>query len=50
MAYRLHKEETLQLRIKTVKSNQHTALTRELEKTMATAMATAQRTLQVSAM
>lgn len=46
MAYRLHKEEILQLRI--VKSNQQTALTREMEKTWL--LSRAQHTLQVSAM
>lgn len=45
MAYRRHKEETPQLRIKTVKSNQQTALTREMEKTWL--LSRAQRTLQV---
>lgn len=48
MAYKLHKEETPQLRIKMLKSNQQTALTRELEKTWL--LSRAQRTLQVSAM
>lgn len=48
MAYRLHKEETLQLRIKTVKSNQQTALTREMEKTWL--LPRTQHTLQVTAM
>lgn len=47
MAYRLHKEETPQLRIKTVKSNQQTALTREMEKTWL--LPRAQHTLQVTA-
>lgn len=46
MAYRLHKEEILQLRI--VKSNQQTDLTREREKTWL--LSRAQHTLQVSAM
>lgn len=45
MAYRRHKEETPQLRIKAVKSNQQTALTREMEKTRL--LSRAQRTLQV---
>lgn len=48
MAYRVHKEETPQLRIKTVKSNQQTALTREMEKPWL--LPRAQHTLQVNAM
>lgn len=48
MAYRLHKEETPQLIIEIVKSDQQTPLTREIEKS--SLLSRAQHTLQVCAM